>query len=657
MNLTQRIGMIVLGLAIFTGSSRAQLAITEVMTGEVDKNHPDWWELKNYGTNDVDLTGYSWNDDSHGGLSGADTASFTGYTIHAGETILVTEVKGTITDAGTFRSWWGLGAGVQVIILNANDPGLGDTGDSVRLWSTNITDLGANTNGLDLDQAPEFLVQRVDTIDIKTPGADGRTLTYNTNDGTYSIISSNGIAGAFTAAQTADVGSPGVGSDPAPATITQTPSDLTVTVGDTASFSMAGYSLPPLLYHWYFKGNPIDSRTPGVTLTYSNGTGTITLTDVQNTNAGTYTVIAANGLESFTNQAVLTVNSQPTAPTIQTVTPALDTFDAYVGQTPVFAVTASGYPAPSYRWQFNSADLSGETNSQLVLTLGDTNQSGTYMVNVSNASGSTNVSFQLNVTPQPNLVITEVMSGESTNNDTGDTSGHADWFELSNLGSFPVNLYGYRIDDSHNSLAQTATVTNRTFIQPGESVVFVQNMTPQAFRDWWGTNLPASTQIISYNGSGQGLSGTGDAVHVWNAAATTDADQVANASFLLSTDGVSFGFDPTVPNQTGFYGFAPDGLSVAGVNGAFAAAVGGDIGSPGTIVNLPRILSLTPSAGGFQLTWVNQPNWNYAVQYKTNLTDASWLTLTNGTSDSGSVFGVTDPDTSAQRYYRIMLVP
>ncbi|MGH7953810.1 MAG: lamin tail domain-containing protein, partial [Limisphaerales bacterium] len=89
--------------------ARAQLAITEVMSGENDKNHPDWWELHNYGTNDVDLSGYSWNDDSHGGFSGADTAPFTGITIHSNETIIVTEQKGVVTDAAaSFRTWWGL---------------------------------------------------------------------------------------------------------------------------------------------------------------------------------------------------------------------------------------------------------------------------------------------------------------------------------------------------------------------------------------------------------------------------------------------------------------------------------------------------------------------------------------------------------------------
>ena len=169
--------------------------------------------------------------------------------------------------------------------------------------------------------------------------------------------------------------------------------------------------------------------------------------------------------------------------------------------------------------------------------------------------------------------------------------------------------------------------------------------------------MPASAQIIDYNGSGQGLSGSGDEVHLWNAVATANGDQIAQVSFLTGVDGTTFGFDPTASDETGFLGFAPDGLSVGGVNGAFVAAVGGDIGSPGTIVNLPRIVSLAPTNGGFQLTWVNQPHWNYTVQYKTNLTDAVWSTLTNVTSDASSVFSTFDANGAGQRYYRVSLVP
>lgn len=638
-------------------STQAQLAITEVMTGEADKNHPDWWELKNFGTNDIDLTGYQWNDDSHGGFSAGDSAPFTGVTIHAGETICVTEIKGVVTDADTFRTWWGLSSGIQVVVLNSADPGLGDTGDSVRIWSTTLAALGSNTNGLDLEQCPEYLVHRLETGDVQTPGKDGSSLTYNSVNNRFDIISTNGVNGAFTAATAADVGSPGVGPNPVPANVFQVPASRTNTVGDTVTFTNTGYSLPPLHFHWFFGASAIDSRTAGVKVGYTNGISTLTLNNVQTTNAGTYTVIAENGLQSFTNRATLAVVSAATASSITAVTPPFDTFDAFLGQTLKLSVTAGGFPTPQYQWQTNNVDLPGETNNQLSVSLSDTNQTAVYSVRVFNTAGSTNATFNVRVIPVPNLVITEVMSGESADNSNGDTSGHQDWFELSNLGNFAVNLHGFRIDDSHQSLAQSAPVTNRTMIQPYESVVLVQNMTADAFRAWWGTNLPATVKIIGFNGAGQGLSGSGDDVHIWNAAATSDGDQVTGVNFLTGTVGVSFGFDPTIPNQTGFYGFAPDGLSTVGVNGAFVATVGGDVGSPGTIVTLPKIVNFGPTNSGMAISWNNQPNWNYTVQYKTNLSDTNWTTLSNVTSDSSSVFGIVDPTVSTQRFYRVGLTP
>jgi hypothetical protein len=394
-----------------------------------------------------------------------------------------------------------------------------------------------------------------------------------------------------------------------------------------------------------------------VRLNYTNGISTITLASVQSTNAGTYKVIAANGLQSFTNSAALTVLASATAPSILSVTPQFDTFDAFLGQSMTLGVTVSGFPTPSFQWKTNNVDIPGATSSQLPITFSDTNQTAVYSVHISNTSGSTNASFNIHVTPVPNLVVTEVMSGESADNSNGDTSTHQDWFELSNLGNFPVNLFGFRIDDNHKSLGQSAAVTNRTMIQPGESVVFVQNMTPDQFRTWWGPQLSPGVQIIDYNGAGQGFSGSGDDVHLWNAAASTDTDQAAAVNFLTGTIGVSFGFDPTVPSQGGFFGFAPDGLSSVGTNGGFVAAVGGDIGSPGSIVNLPQITSLTQTNGGVGISWINQPNWNYTIQYKTNLTDLNWTTLSNVTSDSSTVFGIFDPTTSNQRFYRIGMIP
>jgi Lamin Tail Domain/Immunoglobulin domain/Immunoglobulin I-set domain len=636
--------------------AHAQLAITEVMTGEANKNYPDWFELHNYGTSTINLTGYSWNDDSHGGLSGADSSPFTGVTIAAGETVIFTEPSTSVTDANDFDAWWTniINPNTQVIMLNAADNGLGKGGDSVRLWSTNITALGSNTNGLDLDECSDYLVQRVDTGPTTV-----ESLLYDPTNGVYDLLSSNGVDNAQTTSL-GDVGSPGYAPSAVTPTITQAPANETITVGYTASFTNAGLGLPPLVFHWYSNNVAINSQTPGVSVYYTNDTSVLTLSSPATASAGTYTytAIASNGLNSYTNSATLMVNANPTAPVIQSVTPTENNFDAYVGQAVNFSVVASGYPAPVYHWQENNTDIPNETNSQYVLSLGDTDQSGTYSVIVSNSVGSTNVSFAVNVTPFPDLIITEVMSGESTNNSNGDTSGHGDWFELSNYGNFPVNLFGYRVDDSHESFGDASTITNQATIHPGESVVFVQDMTPDEFRAWWGTNLPLSVQIIGYHGSG--LGGSGDAVYVWDAVSTNaTGDYVAGVTFSTNVIGDSFGFDPTYyDDQTGFIGdtnFA-GALSVVGVDGAFAATVGGDIGSPGTVVNLPRIISLTQTNGGFNLSWVSQPNWNYTIQYKTNLTDSVWTTLAGEVmSGNTNVMNHTDTTSAAQRFYRVFL--
>jgi hypothetical protein len=660
------------GVSVFAVLLRtqAQLAVTEVMSGETDKNHPDWFELHNYGTNSIDLTGYSWNDDAHGGFSGADTAPFTGIIIHSNETIIVTEQKGAVTDYSTFTNWWGLNPGIQVVVLNSADPGLGANPivagtkrtDSVRLWSTNLAALGGNTAGLDLDECADYLVQRVDLGDTTN-----QSVLYDPTNDVYDIFSVNGVNGAFASQTVAtDIGSPGVAPSAVAANIVQKPVDQTATIGDSVTFTNGGTALPPLIYHWYFNDAPITSQTPGVSIHHvtpgltdalTNNISVLTLTSVQTTNAGIYKVVASNGLESFTNSAMLTVNGSPTPPSILSVTPDLDgSFDAYIGQSPTFSVLASGYPAPTYQWFKDNSPISDETNSQLVVSLGDTNQSGVYSVIVTNSAGGTNASFTMNVTPVPNLVITEVMSGESTNNDNGDTSGHGDWFELSNFGDFPVDLYGFRIIDSHAessgfTLAQTTSATNHIIIHTSESVIFAQDMTPDQFRTWWGTNLSPSVQIDDYSGSGQGLSGSGDEVHVWNAAATDPADQVAAVAFGTNIVGDSFGFDLTYLDQTGFEGT----FTTAGVDGAFVAAVGGDIGSPGAIINMPRFIGSAQTNGGFVMSWASQPNWNYTVQYKTNLTDLNWMSLPEVMSGDTNVMNYTDITSDAQRFYRVFL--
>jgi hypothetical protein len=192
------------------------------------------------------------------------------------------------------------------------------------------------------------------------------------------------------------------------------------------------------------------------------------------------------------------------------ITQAPANLSAYPGQNPAFTVNATGIPAPSYQWQFDGANLAGQTNAQLTLSITQTNQGGTYTVIASNVAGETSASFVLTVTPKPDLVITEAMSSEAKSAN-GSTLSTQDWWELSNFGTFPVNLQGYRFDDDHDLFSDAQTITNDATIAPGESIVLVKDMSPSDFRAWWGSqNLPANLQILTY--ASIGFSSDGDAI-------------------------------------------------------------------------------------------------------------------------------------------------
>ncbi|HTJ00841.1 MAG TPA: CotH kinase family protein [Dongiaceae bacterium] len=343
----------------------------------------------------------------------------------------------------------------------------------------------------------------------------------------------------------------------------------------------------------------------------------------------------------LTTAAYLTV----TAPVITQVPNGLE---AYVGQRVTLTVAAIGSPTPEYQWQLNTTNLDGQTNAQLVLDPAQTNESGIYTVWVTNSAGGTNLSATVTITPKPQLAVTEVMSSEAT----GTATNHTDWWELSNLGDFTVNLRGYRFDDSSTSLAVACTLaTNDVLMAPGESVVMVEDMSADAFRAWWGPqNLRSDLKILTYSGSGLGLSSDGDAIHVWNTAAASDTDQVASVTFGTATRGVSFGYDAVA----GIFG----GLSGVGHGGAFVAAANGDIGSPGTLSNQPPVIVSEINAGSVTLSFATQPGAHYQIEYKDHLNDAVWTPLTNVPAAPNPLqIGDTLITTNASRFYRAVLLP
>ena len=179
------------------------------------------------------------------------------------------------------------------------------------------------------------------------------------------------------------------GSSSSPPSITSQPVSLTNNVGSNATFSVTNGGTAPLHYQWFFNTNTAQL----------NATNTsFTVTNVQLTNAGTYSVIITNSSGSVTSSfARLTVWQPPivTNPPVSIINLA--------GSSPAFSVTAGGVPAVGYQWKFNTNTvLTGFTGTALTLTNARASQAGTYSVVITNSAGSvTNFASLMVTNPVP----------------------------------------------------------------------------------------------------------------------------------------------------------------------------------------------------------------------------------------------------------------
>jgi hypothetical protein len=128
-----------------------------------------------------------------------------------------------------------------------------------------------------------------------------------------------------------------------------------------------------LAYQWQFDGTNIANAT----------NATLTLTDVQITNDGVYTVAVSNLIGvTISSNAVLAVGYAPS------ITAQPQSREVVQGTNVSFTVTATGTSPLSYQWCFDGAALAQGTNATLALTNVQGTNSGSYSVIVSSPFGS-----------------------------------------------------------------------------------------------------------------------------------------------------------------------------------------------------------------------------------------------------------------------------
>ena len=166
-------------------------------------------------------------------------------------------------------------------------------------------------------------------------------------------------------------------NDGSPYIIRQT-GNQTAATNTTVNFTVTTLGAPALGYQWRKNGaNLTDSANIA-----GSATATLILANVQASDAGVYSVIITNLIDSVTSApALLTLSGAP-AITLQPVSQT-----ANMGTTVQLSVAASGYPPPTYQWRQNG-NIIGSNSPTLILNNVGRAQSGIYFVTITNASGS-----------------------------------------------------------------------------------------------------------------------------------------------------------------------------------------------------------------------------------------------------------------------------
>ncbi|WP_022928622.1 SdiA-regulated domain-containing protein [Patulibacter americanus] len=202
----------------------------------------------------------------------------------------------------------------------------------------------------------------------------------------------------------------------------------------------------------------------------------------------------------------------------------------------------------------------------------------------------------------PPVTISEAASWGNDN-----ATYKADWFEITNTGTAPVDLAGWRVDDDSNTIDKALPLQGVGSLAPGESAVFVEgtDATVTAFKSaWFGGRPPAGLRVGTYSGSGIGFGAKGDQINLFDATGA----KVTGVALAAATPGITFDNgaglgDAATPPPT------VSTLSAAGRDGAFVAS--GETGSPGVAPVRPAITEIAP--------WGNDNS-----TYK-----ADWFELTN----------------------------
>ncbi|EEF60300.1 beta strand repeat-containing protein [Pedosphaera parvula] len=446
-----------------------------------------------------------------------------------------------------------------------------------------LTTAGPGWNSAVWQEGVQYVVFRGVQI---TNSAQNISLVVSPAASTYAVISGIQIASSTPVGPTAPV-------------IASQPVSQTVFAGANVTFGVIATGTSPFGYQWSFNGTNLSSAT----------NSTLTLLNVQATDAGNYAVSVSNSVGSLvSSNAVLTIN-QPVAPTITTQPHSLT---VPVGASATFTVAATGTAPLTYQWRLNGSNLFGATRTSISMGAQATN-AGNYSVMVANSVGSVlSTNALLTVTGAAPSI-----TAQPQNRSVG--VGAAVSFAVSATGS-PTLFYQWKFNGGNLAGATRSilTLSNVQTTNAGTYAVVVTN----AFGLATSTNAlltvtsapPVAPTIVSQPQSlivtagqtanfGVSVSGTAPISYQWN----------FNGSNIVGATRISLSLSNAQPVNAGIYAVIVSNTagSVTSSNAALTVTI-----DPPVIVSQPVSQTVMEGANvAFSVTATgNQPltyQWNF----------------------------------------------
>jgi len=271
--------------------------------------------------------------------------------------------------------------------------------------------------------------------------------------GNYSVVVTNTFGSATSVTVSVAVIVPPI--------ITAQPTNQFVALGGTVQFvvGVSGSSTPPVHSQWYFNS----------TNALANATNSsLTLTNVQSSQAGNYSVILSNIAGQVTSSnALLSVIVPPSI----SVSGQPQSTNVVQGANANISVTASGTTPLSYQWRFNGTVISGASASNYLKSDVQPPDAGNYSVVVTNAAGSVTSSVAVLTVIIPPTIIAQPQS-------LAIVQGSNATFSVSAIGTTNLN-YQWRFNATNvlsGATNASLTITNAQLANAGNYSVIVSNV-------------------------------------------------------------------------------------------------------------------------------------------------------------------------------------